>query len=332
MKKESQKNLVRYDNNFNMANLTTLSDMEWNVFITVCARFSDRKRSTVQLSTEELQQAAKFTKDVYGKKRFIDILDATIGKVLTINFSFIDNEGWKEYRPLFRLFRLDPSKTVVDAELDDVFYHYFYNFLIGKGFSQFEYERFIDIKSKYGKTLFRHLLQHYYGFWRVPIEDYRKIIGYPKSYSGSKIIQQTRKLFPILEETGYMSNIALNYQKSDTRGSPITDLIFTFEISKEKQAEISGQQKLQFSDVMTQKSIKQEAITEDNKQGLPVLKGFKQTFVDVPATCPKCHAPLLSYAKKDGTLIYFCKNSAYFHKYLDGDGKCNFHQLVTLQK
>ena len=121
-----------------------------------------------------------------GNRSFEDYILSTIGVLQNLKFRHtIDDKIIRQFT-IFPELNYDTEQEIMSIRVADKFQSYI-NKLSGD-FTNFPIEEFINIKSKYAKTIYRRLKQ--YNFLGVAILDYPQLIqqlGIPQSYSTSKI-------------------------------------------------------------------------------------------------------------------------------------------------
>lgn len=317
-----KKSMVKYDNNFNIANLNDLSKIEQDIFMTICSKFSSEKKEQIEIPYEEIKADAELSLRKYSNSKFRDFMISTQSKILRINFSVLTDEGL-EQRPLFRRFFTPKNKECTLVRLDDLFLEYLYNIPQKIAFSQFELDRFLELKSKYSKTLLRFFLQNFSGKWTVKFSDLKFKLGLPKSRNTSQHFAQIDKSISELENTGFITGIKYSVLKARRAGSPIDTVTFTYTINKEKQAELEGQQKLDF-ELATEEVVKVNHVLglDENLK----VTGKTETHTETKVlNCPRCGGSLITKTKKDGGKYHCCTNSRYWKL---GSADCEFYEDI----
>ena len=95
-------------------------------------------------------------------------------------------------------------------------------------FTFYELEEFVQIKSTYAKTMYRHLKQ-----WRTtgkaefPIERFREMLDVPESYTSGEVTR--RVVFQIIKELSpFFEGLKYEVIKGSGRGTPIKSYVFKF--------------------------------------------------------------------------------------------------------
>ena len=262
-----------------------------DILFTICSKITKNKSMSAEMSFEELKEKAFLTEKRYVWESAIKKFSSLADKILSIKFVITKEQSF-DMMTLFNRFTADEKEQKMIVELNPCFAHYLFDIPEKIGFSRFELEQFIFLKSKYSKTLFRHLLQNFTGKWIVEIKKLKKILDFPKSYTAGKVLQYIQKILPELESTGYFSNIELDYTTYNRQGRPIKDIIFSYKINKEKTLEIKGQTTLNYQPVIEKKEKVITKVVSDSEE-LPHLETKKETIKE-EKKCPKCGSKVIS--------------------------------------
>lgn len=310
---DQEKDIVKYRNEFNLTSLNVLNKIEMDILFTICSKITKNKSMSAEMSFEELKEKAFLTEKRYVWESAIKKFSSLADKILSIKFVITKEQSF-DMMTLFNRFTADEKEQKMIVELNPCFAHYLFDIPEKIGFSRFELEQFIFLKSKYSKTLFRHLLQNFTGKWIVEIKKLKKILDFPKSYTAGKVLQYIQKILPELESTGYFSNIELDYTTYNRQGRPIKDIIFSYKINKEKTLEIKGQTTLNYQPVIEKKVKMTTNIVNDTPGELPHIETTKTTIQE-EKKCPKCGSKVVqrrvSNKRKEsfGKLYEKCENN-----------------------
>lgn len=319
---EQKSDIVKYRNEFNLTNLNKLDKIEQDILFTMCSRITKNKTLEAEMTFAELQEKAFLSERKYSLDKSIQKLSSLGDKIVKIIFT-VSNENGFIKMPMFSLFSADGDKENISVRLNSEFATYLFDIPEKIGFSKFELEQFVYLKSKYAKTLFRFLLQNYKGKWIVGFNDFREIMGFSKSYGVNTIIERVRKILPEIEKTGYFSNIELDYTTFNKQGRPMKDIIFSYKINKEKALEAQGQQKLDY-ELATEEVVKVNHVLTPGENGQVNSKIEKHTETKV-LNCPRCGGSLITKTKKDGGKYHCCTNSRYWKL---GTANCDFYEEI----
>lgn len=296
-----KKDVVKYRNEFNITCLNCLDKIEQDILFTFCSTLSREKKMEARMTFGELRQKAFLTdRNVSWETSFKKLV--SLSEKLT-NLKFVYTDGLRfGTMPLFSSFFGEITdadewhdEDYIGVKLNPEFARYFFDIPEKIGFSRFELTTFIFLRSKYSKTLFRHLLQRFQGKWVVKFSDLRQILGFPPSYGTSMILSKIQSLLPELEETGYFSNIEIDWTTKNAQGRPIKDVIFTYEVNQSKAAEAAGQTTIMDYDYATENKTVKTIDTTD-----PLRPIMTEEVVREIKKCPKCGGNLITRTASNG--------------------------------
>lgn len=319
---EDKKDIVKYRNEFNLTNINVMDKIEMDILFTICSKITENKVMEVELTFKQLEEKAFLTARDYSTIKSLKKIKSLADKITNIKF-VIDKQHSFDMMPLFARFYASEEDEKIYIKLNSEFARYLFDIPEKIGFSRFELEQFIFLKSKYAKTLFRFLLQNYKGKWIVGFNDFKAIMDFPKSYGNGRVLDYTKKLFPEIESTGYFSDIEIDVTTFNKQGRPIKDVIFSYIINKEKALEAQGQQKLDY-ELATEEVVKVNHVLTPGENGQVNSKIEKHTETKI-LNCPRCGGNLITKTKKDGGKYHCCTNSRYW-KF--GSADCEFYEEI----
>lgn len=325
---EEKKDIVKYRNEFNLTNLNKLDKIEQDILFTMCSRITKNKTLEAEMTFAELQKKAFLSERKYSLDKSYQKLSSLGDKIVKIIFT-VSNENGFIKMPMFSLFSADGDKENISVRLNSEFAHYLFDIPEKIGFSKFELEQFIFLKSKYAKTLFRFLLQNYKGKWIVGFNDFKAIMDFPKSYGNGRVLDYTKKLFPEIESTGYFSDIEIDVTTFNKQGRPIKDIIFSYKINKEKALEVQGQQKLDYEPVLEKKTIIEDKIIQHDIS-LPAIGKRTEKVIETQKKCPYCGSQVITRivtgnTENKGKRYEKCIKNDFS---LYGNKKCGYYRFI----
>ncbi|NKD31010.1 replication initiation protein [Enterococcus casseliflavus] len=219
---------VRYQNELNLVPLKEFNAKEMDLFFSLCARMKERGLDNVRFSFEELKELSEYR--FTGNDRFVRDLENVYQKMMSMSYRTdeINDDGDRIIKrfALFTGFEINVSKLFVDVSVNPKL-AYIINGLTTE-VSRFELSAFTAIRSTYGKTLFRLLMQYRStGYYVVKIEDFRERMDIPDSYRQMGQIDQ-KVLQPAVKELqNYFNDLKVKKIKA-RKGNKIAKLEFTF--------------------------------------------------------------------------------------------------------
>ncbi|MGY3767094.1 replication initiation protein [Vagococcus vulneris] len=210
--------LVVYKNELNSVSFKGLSPVEMDLFFAVCSQAKETNSLTVRMDLDKVRRiSGQYTQSLDRFMAFIeqmnDNIQGTSMKVKT--------DSYVESYALFTYYKIDNNDLVVDV--NPRLAHVINN--IKSDFTQYELDEFVNINSKYTKTIFRQLKQFKdTGLYIVSMDKFKFLLDVPKSYRMTDIDRQI--LNPSLSElSNIFENLKLEKIKS---GRKISKLKFTF--------------------------------------------------------------------------------------------------------
>lgn len=319
---EQKTDIVKYRNEFNLTNINVMDKIEMDILFTICSKITKNKSMETELDFDELEEKAFLTTRDYSTSKSLRKLKSLADKITNIKF-VIDKKTSFDMMTLFNRFTANEEDKKITVSLNPCFAHYLFDIPEKIGFSKFELEQFIFLKSKYSKTLFRFFLENYTGKWVIDFQKFKEILDFPTSYSNGRILEYIKNILPELENTGYFSNIEMDYTTRNRQGRPIKDIIFSYIINKEKALEAQGQQKLDY-ELATEEVVKVNHVlgVDENLK----VTGKTETHTETKVlNCPRCGGNLITKTKKDGGKYHCCTNSRYWKL---GSADCDFYENI----
>lgn len=222
--------IIKYHNDFNNLALKNFNSQELDLLMTLFMIAKEQDTKEIKLSFEQLKGISKYQPT--ANSRFIDDLVRTNKKLLNLDFIAISED--KRYIAqfvLFPTFIVDIEEMTLTIAVNEKF-KWILNSLTSQ-FTRFELEEFIDLKSQYAKTAYRHLKQfRQTGYWTVDIEKFREVMDIPKSYQMRDISKFILK--PIEEELSPIFKNLTIKKRTKGRGGRIFALEFIW--TKESKA------------------------------------------------------------------------------------------------
>lgn len=304
-------NIVKYDCKFNLTSLNDLKVQEQDVFFTLCSEFTAQKTEEVKMSFFDLRQK------IGSKTRKADMegfFSSTSEKILQTIFSVWDDEEQiLRKMPLFSEFVVNFRKEEISLRLNNCFRAYLYQIPERVQFNRYELSAFLQMRSKYSKTLFRYLLQNFTGRWNVGYKDFRELMGIPNSQSSTQFARTMKKAFAEIEATGYITNIQMKTAKARRIGTPIERVTLTYEIHNPLDEEGNWKAKPRFE---TQTHYKLVTVTNP-ETGLPMPSEVVHESKTV-AICKCCGHEMMeavcTQGENKGRRYKFCSHSKYAHQ------------------
>jgi len=222
-----KQDMTIYKNEMNMVPFRNFTSIEMDLFFSICTKMKDKGLSSIIFSFEELKILSKY-KDKHSE-RFISDLRKTYNKMLNLKYStrYINKNGEdiESHFILFNGFEINRTSEFIEVTINPKLQGIL-NKISGQ-FTKFELAEFTKLRSSYSKTMFRLLKQfRMTGFYKVGIEEYRRILDIPASYRMTDINKKI--LSPIEKElTPLFKNLKIRKIKAKKQNK-IEYLEFSF--------------------------------------------------------------------------------------------------------
>lgn len=266
--------MIKYHNDMNVVAFKKFNQRELNIFFSICAFMKDKGDSTITFSYDEIKQMANL--NVPTNQVFEELLESTYDKLLQLKIGYVNKDIVEKFI-LFTGYKINKTDKLVDITINAQ-YQYILNEL-SKNFTVFELQEFNALVSSYSKNMFRLLKQYKStGFYKVSIEEFRRLLDIPESYNMSKI--SVKVIDPIEKE---LSNYFEEFRVEKLKvGRFIKFLQFSFKPQHYKD-----------NQVMT------IDIKAENSHDLAVGEKRKEEVC-----CPKCGKPLVLLYNKNGDTFW----------------------------
>ena len=184
---EKKKNIVKYHNDMNSITFYNFGAIDFNLFMSVCSKMTEKGKSEVEISFDELKRMSGFNPH-WSEDQFVKSLQSMNLKQL-LSHGTIDDGRYIKIFVLFPELWIDRDKRVLIVKANKE-YLYILNEL-KNNFTRFELQEFVSLESKYAKTLYRLLKQYRTtGVYVTTLEDFKRLMSVPESYQNKKIMQK----------------------------------------------------------------------------------------------------------------------------------------------
>ena len=197
--KEKDKEVVRYNNDLNNKTyLKNFNALELNFFMAICSKLKKQGTDEVIFSFNELKKKIEYDTS-HNTDNFINKLRSTNRKILN-SICEIETKDYIDQFVLFPTFRISKKNGTLTVKINQDYAYLLNDF---SNFTEFGLANFIKLSSKYVKLLYKELMQFKStGKLFLTIEDFRKKLDIPDSYSFSKI--RDRILVPSFKDFSFI--------------------------------------------------------------------------------------------------------------------------------
>lgn len=229
-------NIVKYHNDLNVITFYEFGQVDFDFLMVLCSKLRDAQDNEITLTFKEFKQLSGYSINT-SEKRFIRELKEMNRKQLQSVGEIEKSDGDIDQFNLFSKFSISPKRKEITVKVNED-YRYMLNELTSN-FTRFELQEFVNLESKYAKILYRLLKQYRTtGYYRVHIDEFRRLFSVPKSYSNYRILDKIIKpSIKSLEEA--FKNLRCNAIYESKPGRPIQAYEFRFKAEKAKVQMIS---------------------------------------------------------------------------------------------
>jgi replication protein (fragment) len=235
---EVKKNdIVKYNNDLNKLNMSTLKDKELELFYAICLELKEKGTDIITIDITEFRK--EFNIPQVNKKRFNEYLENVQDKFLSLKYTLKTEKRIKK-GTFFYDFDADltTNKMIIRVNPE---YSYILNGIV-EYYTQFSFAEFQSLKSKYSRILMPKLAQ-----WNsvkkleIKKEELFDLLGVPQSYL-KDISNFNKKVLKVLKEDlpNVFNNLKIKPIKNKIGNSKnqITSYLFTWSNKTEiKEAE-----------------------------------------------------------------------------------------------
>lgn len=224
VKKSKSKSEIVVHNEFNEVSMRQWTAKEMDLFIAIVSKVMNKKQDVVTLDTEELRTIISEKKNL---DRWKETVVSVVNKIGELKYHSYTDKAYSLVFP-FSKFDVFFDEKKIEVKVSEHFEKIINVILKNGEFTFYELEEFVQIKSTYAKTMYRHLKQ-----WRTTgkaefsIERFREMLDVPESYTSGEvtrrvILQIMKELSPFFEDLEY------KVIKGSGRGTPIKSYVFKF--------------------------------------------------------------------------------------------------------
>lgn len=221
--KKSKSEIVVH-NEFNEVSMRQWTAKEMDLFIAIVSKVMNKKQDVVTLDTEELRTIISEKKNL---DRWKETVVSVVNKIGELKYHSYTDKAYSLVFP-FSKFDVFFDEKKIEVKVSEHFEKIINVILKNGEFTFYELEEFVQIKSTYAKTMYRHLKQ-----WRTTgkaefsIERFREMLDVPESYTSGEVtrrvvLQIMKELSPFFEDLEY------KVIKGSGRGTPIKSYVFKF--------------------------------------------------------------------------------------------------------
>lgn len=246
MEKRLGASVVRYVKDLDMREVSKLPPQAQNVFSLMLAEWGKMKTITISIPVSVLRHVLNI-KD--QSKEYVRAQIAKLNASIVLgSYVMGECEEGTFHAVLIPLIIFDEKRQVIEATCLPQFLDVFIK--LNEGYTEYKTAMFLRCKSKYAKNLFRIFSKNFKGKCTLSMDDLKVEMGAPAKSRNPDILRIVDRAVKELRQTGIYEYV--DYSPNiDTgrRGHPLISISFKFEISKERIAELHGQERLPGLDI-----------------------------------------------------------------------------------
>lgn len=229
--------VVRYGNYLNSLEFKGFTASDYDFLMFLCAFMKDKDEDIATISISKIKKVVKYDKHVTTED-FSKLLESMNNKLMRITAKVKNGSRTIQF-VLFPTFITDTETDSLTVRVNTDF-KYLLNELT-KNFTRFELKEFIELNSKYSKTLYRLLKQFKAtGEYFVKVEELKGLLECPDGYENKYFT--IKILVPAVKELEKsFKNLKCETITAPKRGKPIVAYKFTFQADKADQVQNQDQ-------------------------------------------------------------------------------------------
>lgn len=205
--------IVKFSNQFNEQALRKFTALDLDVLMAISTKVRDKGTVRVDFTFDELRRLTRLKKNLTNEQLAKEIIQVN-DRLLALHFMFRDGRATIQFA-LFSSFRTDPDSATLSVAVNQEFAFLLNN--LTSEFTRFELAEFVDLKSSYSKEFYRRARQYKStGVWAVSLDDFRRYLDIPASYTTGNINQSV--LAPIRRELG--TRLGLRIERRYAKKNP----------------------------------------------------------------------------------------------------------------
>ena len=230
------KEIVKYSNELNKVNFSSLKETQLNVLFTILAKIRhENTKDGITIPTKELFELADINNGGGYRANLLSSLGVLQDFKIQYTYERNSDKNATAQEVIFPRLQIydDKNGEVLNVKVSEAFRERYLSPL--KGWTRYELAEFVNLSGTYTKTIYRYLKQYRQtGRWCIRYDDFKELLGIPESYKAGNIDQRILK--PIIKELSAERNLfdmrRTPFQKLSVRkfkkGREIETLEFTF--------------------------------------------------------------------------------------------------------
>ncbi len=225
--------VVKYHNDLNTLSVGGLTENQMNILFTIFSKIKNKDTKEINLDTQQIIELADIP--TQNKEYVTNLIMKTFDKLQNLKIRY-STEEYDIQEVIFPRVKAGKHNEEISVKVSEGFAYIFNNLV--SNFTRFELAEFVNLQSKYAKTLYRLLKQYRRtGEFRTSWERFVDVMGIPNTYAMrdiekiilkpiTKELQREQNLFD--QKRRPFKNLKFEKCKTKGKGNKITHIKFTF--------------------------------------------------------------------------------------------------------
>ncbi len=253
--------VVKYHNDLNGFNIGAFTESQMNILFTILAKIKNKNTEEITLDIDDIIDLAGIQKS--NNIQLNETIFNSLKKMQSLIFRWSDEKEDGQGVAFYSICRRKNSNQI-SIQVHHKFSYLFNNLM--NNFTRFELAEFVNLSSKYAKTLYRLLKQYRHtGIFEIKWQHFIDIMGISSNYKMKDIdkiilkpivkeLQKERNLFDEIRRP--FKNLKFEKCKTPGKGNKITHIKFTFEPQTNEQEPLITEQNNQELSQQNHETIK----------------------------------------------------------------------------
>lgn len=233
--------IVRYANALDTKDMSKLNPVAQNIMALLLSEWKTKKQARVEIPFAQVKKQilAVDQNNDYVKRQTKVIMREIVRRSVVEGSS---EEYSFAVMVLIPFVGLNPEKTALVGECRPELLAFFEH--LENGYTEYKLSLFASLRGVSSKNLFRLFSRYYRGQCTLDTPDLLDALGLPPNTAGGQMMQAVKRGVAELLKKRIYEEITVKPVRADSRGSPITSVIFEYKISESVKAKLAGQEQL----------------------------------------------------------------------------------------
>lgn len=219
---------VRYNNDMNTLRFKDFTQTDYDMLLCVCYQMNGLGTKEIEINYETIMDLMQWNK-TNGIKEFQEEVYRVSDKLASTKGVFKNEKRFKIFN-LFQSFDGDIERRTLKVQVSKDFMYILND--LQKDFTKIELKEYIQLDSKYAKTMYMQIRQRYKlngHFWQPTIEELRTVLDIPEKYTPKIITRDViNPTIELLRTCKGLSDLEVEVIKARRKGSPVVGYRFTW--------------------------------------------------------------------------------------------------------